>query len=66
VEEKGSENIWIAVIGPDTAPLGERSNTAEVHQAQIAATVAALLGQDYRQGVPAAAPALTEVIGKRP
>jgi len=28
--------------------------------------VAALLGQDYRQGVPAAAPALTEVIGKRP
>ena len=25
VEEKGSENIWIAVMGPDTAPLGERS-----------------------------------------
>jgi hypothetical protein len=22
VEEKGSENIWIAVMGPDTAPLG--------------------------------------------
>ena len=66
VEEKGSENIWIAVMGTDTAPLGERSNTPEVHQAQIAATVAALLGQDYRQGVPAAAPALTEVIGKHP
>jgi hypothetical protein len=66
VEEKGSENNWIAVMGPDTAPLGERSNTPEVHQAQIAATVAALLGQDYRQGVPAAAPPLTEVIGKHP
>jgi hypothetical protein len=66
VEEKGSENVWIAVMGPDTAPLGERTNTAEVHQAQIAATVAAFLGKDYRQGVPAAAPPLPEVIGKRP
>jgi len=66
VEEKGSENIWIAVIGPDTAALGERSHSAEVHQAQIAATVAALLGKDYRQAVPAAAAPLAEVIGTRP
>jgi hypothetical protein len=66
VEEKGSENIWIAVMGPDTAPLGERSHIAEVHQAQIAATVAAFIGKDYRQGVPEAAPPLTEVIGKHP
>jgi hypothetical protein len=66
VEEKGSENVWIAVMGPDTAALGERSHTAEVHQAQIAATVAALLGKDYRQAVPAAAAPLSEVIGPRP
>ena len=66
VEQKGSENIWIAVIGPDTAALGERSHTAPVHQAQIAATVAALLGKDYRQAVPAAAVPLSEVIGPRP
>jgi hypothetical protein len=64
VEQKGSENIWIAVLGPDTPPLGERSHTAEVHQAQIAATVAALLGKDFRKGVPAAAPPLTEVLGR--
>lgn len=64
VEEKGSENIWIAVMGPDTAPLGERHDTAEVHQAQIAATVAALLGKDYRAAVPAAAPPIAEVLGK--
>jgi Metalloenzyme superfamily len=62
VEEKGSENIWIAVLGPDTAPLGERANTREIHQAQIAATVAALLGQDYRRAAPAAAPPLAEVL----
>jgi hypothetical protein len=64
IEQKGSENIWIAVLGPDTAPLGERSHTAEVHQAQIAATVAALLGKDFRQGVPAAAPPISEVLGR--
>jgi hypothetical protein len=64
VEEKGSENIWIAVMGPDTAPLGERSQTGEVHQAQIAATIAALLGKDYRKAAPAAAPPIEEVLGK--
>jgi hypothetical protein len=64
VEQKGSENIWIAVMGPDTPPLGEREHTAEIHQAQIAATVAALLGKDYRQAVPAAAAPLSEVLGK--
>jgi hypothetical protein len=64
VEQKGSENIWIAVMGPDTPPLGEREHTAEIHQAQIAATVAALLGKDYRQAVPAAATPIVEVLGK--
>jgi len=63
VDEKGSEYIWIAVMGPDTAPLGERSHTAEVHQAQIAATVAAFLGKDYRAAAPQAAPPLSGVVG---
>src|SRR6516165_2448740 len=62
-EQKGSENIWIAVLGPDTPPLGERSHTAEVHQAQIAATVAALLGKDFRKAVPEAAPPIDELLG---
>ena len=64
VEQKGSENIWIAVLGPDTPPLGERGHTTEVHQAQIAATVAALLGKDYRQAVPAAAAPISAVLGR--
>ncbi len=63
VEEQGSDNIWIAVMGPDTAPLGERTHSGEVHQAQIAATIAALLGKDYPAAVPAAAPPIREVIG---
>ena len=65
VEQKGSENIWIAVLGPDTAPLGERSHTGEVHQAQIAATVAAFLGKDFPKAVPSAAPAIGEVLRGR-
>jgi hypothetical protein len=66
VEQKGSENVWIAVLGPDTPPLGERTHTPPVTQAQIAATVAALLGKDYRQAVPAAAAPIAEVVGGKP
>lgn len=62
VKEKGSENVWIAVIGPDTPPLGERKNIAPVIQAQIAATVAAFMGKDYRKDVPKAAPAIADVL----
>jgi hypothetical protein len=63
VKEKGSENIWIAVIGPDTAPLGERKHVAAVAQAQIAATVAAFVGQDYRHDQPKAAAPIDAVLG---
>jgi hypothetical protein len=63
-KQKGSENIWIAVIGPDTLPLGERSNIGAVTQSQLAATLACFLGKDYRRDVPAAAPAIAEVLSK--
>lgn len=44
---------WMAFWGPDTKPLGERSQIA-VTQNQIAATIAALLGEDYTTGKPIA------------
>lgn len=66
VEEKGSENIWLAVMGPDTPALGERHDVPEIHQAQIAATVAALLGQDYRKVQPAAAAPIRDVVNPNP
>lgn len=58
----GAEHIWIAVIGPDTPPLGERANCAAVTQSQIAATVAAFLGQDYVAAFPHAAAPIAEAI----
>ena len=44
--------IWMAFLGPDIAALGERSGIAPVTQNQIAATLAALLGEDYPASVP--------------
>jgi Type I phosphodiesterase / nucleotide pyrophosphatase len=61
VEEKGSENVWIAIMGPDTPPLGERTHVAPVTQAQIAATVAAFVGKDYPRAVAKAAPPIAGV-----
>jgi hypothetical protein len=52
-EIQGAEAIWIAVIGPDTKALGERKGS-DVGQNQIAATVAALLGEDYAGAEPRA------------
>jgi hypothetical protein len=66
VEEKGSENIWIAVMGPDTAPLGERMRVAPVAQAQIAATVAAFVGKDYNAAVGKAALPIGAVLAAAP
>jgi hypothetical protein len=59
----GADEMWLAVIGPDTPALGERRNAARVTQSQIAATIAALLGLDYRRDQPRAAAPIADVIG---
>jgi hypothetical protein len=51
-----SEETWLAAFGPGIAPRGERESTPLVRQAQIAATVAALLGEDWLAAAPGAAP----------
>jgi len=62
---KGADNIWIALIGPDTPALGERINSGNHTQSQIAATVAAALGEDYNASQPKAAPPIREAFGAR-
>jgi Type I phosphodiesterase / nucleotide pyrophosphatase len=62
----GSDKIWIAVIGPDTPALGERTNVPPLVQGQVAATVAALLGLDFQAFAPKAAPPIVEVVGREP
>ena len=57
-----SKYNWMAFLGPDTRALGERSCGGPVTQSQIAATLAALLGEDYAGAVPAAAKAIGDVL----
>lgn len=49
-----SKYIWMAFLGPDTSALGVRTHIAPVTQNQIAATLAALLGENYNADVPKA------------
>jgi hypothetical protein len=56
-EVAAADRIWIAVMGPGVPALGVREQ-AGATQAQIAATVAALLGHDFTKAEPKAAPPL--------
>lgn len=60
-----SAYIWLGVLGPDTEALGERRDTPLVTQAQIAATVAALAGEDFGAANPRAAAPVPGVIRRR-
>lgn len=53
--------IWIAAIGPDTKPTGEASNGPALYQGQLAATIAALLGFDFKPSHPVLSPINTIV-----
>jgi hypothetical protein len=64
-ELPASERIWIGVMGPDTPALGLRGS-GTVTQSQFAATLAALVGEDFRAAVPAVAPPLPGVRGPAP
>jgi hypothetical protein len=44
----GAEFIWIAALGPDTAPRGEIANAGAIHQRDVAATLLSLAGLDWR------------------
>jgi len=61
---EGAEGDWIAVIGPDTPPLGERTQTGRHTQSQIAATIAALFGEDYHAAVPSSGTPITDLFGR--
>jgi phosphopentomutase len=43
----GSNQMWFAVIGPDTSPTGEIKIAGNYYQNQMAATLAKILGLNY-------------------
>jgi bisphosphoglycerate-independent phosphoglycerate mutase (AlkP superfamily) len=48
----GAENVWMAVLGPDTPPRGEISDGEPMTSSQIAATIAVFLGFEYKNKQP--------------
>jgi hypothetical protein len=44
----GSRQIWFAVIGPDTPAFGEMKFKGKYYQKQVAKTIAAFLGLNYK------------------
>jgi hypothetical protein len=57
-----SSQTWMAWLGPDSAALGERRNAAIVTESQVAATLAALLGEDYHAAVPASGAPIADLL----
>ena len=45
----GSDDIWVAVIGPDTPDMGEVSPAPTVYQSDVAATVLQFFDLDYQE-----------------
>jgi hypothetical protein len=45
----GADQIWLAVVGPDTPAVGEATNAPEAFQRDITPTILDLMGVDYRQ-----------------
>lgn len=61
-EVDGADRIWLAMLGPGTPARGEVRGGAAVTQSQIASTIAALLGEDFRAAVPRARPPLAPLL----
>jgi hypothetical protein len=59
-----SKDVWFAFMGPDTPPLGERARIPALTESQVAATLAALLGEDYHSAVPQSGEPIANAYGR--
>jgi hypothetical protein len=55
----GASQIWFAVIGPGTRPLGEIKSKVQLYQKQFAQTIARLMGHTFTASHPIADPILS-------
>jgi hypothetical protein len=53
---KGSGQTWLALLGQGIVPLGEAKTEQQLYQKQISATVAMLLGQEFKTAHRVGAP----------
>jgi len=61
---KDSGEIWIAAMGPGIQAKGEIHVAMQLYQAQLAATIAGILGYDFKPKTHQAFPVIRELIGK--
>ena len=47
IKISGADQIWLAILGPDTPSLGMVDNGKQLYQNQVASTVARFLGMEY-------------------
>lgn len=59
---KGSDQIWIAALGPNIPALGEVAGSQRLFQYQIAKTMAKLLGYDYSNEREEVGPVIESII----
>ena len=53
---RGSGESWLAVMGPDVAPLGEIKNEQQIYENQMASTIARMLGLEFETSVNSGKP----------
>ncbi len=51
---KGSNEMWLAVMGPDSPVRGEEKGEMQLYQQQVAQTIAKLMGYSYKANHPIA------------
>lgn len=51
-----AHELWLAVMGPDSKPMGEVRTSGQLYQRQIATTIARLLGYDFKPDHPVKEP----------
>jgi len=62
----GSDDIWLAVVGPDTPDRGEVTEPGLIYQGQVAATVLQFLGLDLGALNSAALPPVPGTLASQP
>lgn len=60
----GSENIWMAFVGPDWPRRGEWQSSEPIYQNQVAATLAQALGLDYAEQNPTAGRPIAQLLSR--
>jgi hypothetical protein len=60
----GANQIWVAIVGPDTPAIGEATNVPEIFQRDITPTMLELMGVDYSEYMGVLGKPIAMALGK--